>query len=152
MKASGAIRVDLFRSRWLVAVLAGAHVATLVPLVWAGLPIWATAPLALAVLAHGVWTIRRFALLHSARSVIAVTLHPDGDCALTLRNGADLTGRVDPATVVLGTVVILAVRRGSVRPGARALIAQDMVSDEDFRRLRVGLKWGAVQEVGASHA
>lgn len=152
MKFSGAIRVDLVRSRLLAAVLAGAHLATLLPLWWAGLPEWAAAVLTLAILTHGGWAIRRYALLRSPHSVIAVTLQPAGDCRLTLRNGADLAGLVDPATVVLGPLVILAIRRGTIRPSVRALIARDMAPDEALRQLRVGLKWGGAQDSRAGHA
>lgn len=152
MSHSGSLEVVLTPSRSLCIVLAGVHGATLLPLWWAGLPGWVGMLLALAIGVHCLWAVRRFALLRSAHSVTAIALRDAGGCALGLRSGEAISGSVDPAgTVVFGSLVILGVRRAAIRPGVRVLIAADMLPDELFRRLRIGLKWGGAQP-DAGHA
>ncbi len=152
MKTSSALRVNLGPSRSLSCVLAGLHGATLLPLWWAGLPVWTGAILALAIIVHGGWSVRRHALLRSARSVTAVELGPAGNCTLIRRDGTEVAGAVDPGSLVVGALVILGVRRAGIRPALRALIVRDMLPEEEFRRLRVGLKWGGAQAPDAGHA
>ena len=151
MKEPGSIRVVLRPSGLVAGWLAGIHAATLLPLWWAAPHAWAGAVLTLAVAVHGAWAVRRFGLLHSPRSVTAVELQ-SGGCVLTHPDGSEFSGAVAASTLVMGPLVILAVADsagGSIR---HALIAGDMLAGDDFRRLRVALKWGTMQKPGHSQA
>lgn len=152
MKESASVRVTLRPSRLITAWLAGLHGATLVPLWWSALPIWAGAALAIAIAAHGAWAIRRFGQLQSSLSVTGIALQPGADCTLAARSGAEFSGPVDPSTVVLGSLVVLAVKGSAGHSPCRAIVARGMLAEDDFRRLRVGLKWGGVQEPDGSQA
>lgn len=152
MKESASVRVALRPSRLLTAGLAGLHGATLALLWWSALPVWAGAAMAIAIAAHGGWAIWRFGQLQSPRSVTGIALQPGADCTLSTRNGAEFTGPVDPSTVVLGSLVVLTVKGAAGHPACRAIVARDMLAGDDFRRLRVGLKWGGTQEPGGSQA
>jgi hypothetical protein len=122
----------------------------LVPLWWSGLPVWAGAVLVFGIAVHGAWAIRRFGQLRSPRSVAGIALQHGAQCTLTARNGAEFTGPVDPSTLVLGSLVVLAVKRSAGHPPHRAIVARDMLAEDDFRRLRVSLKWGGTQEPDGS--
>lgn len=151
MKESASIRVVLDPSSVITRWLSGIHAATLLPLWWTAPHGWIGAALTLAVAAHGVWAVRRFGQLKSPRSVTAVELQ-SGGCVLTYRDGRGCSGAVAASTVVMGPLVILAVADSAGRLTRHALIAGDMLAGDDFRRLRVALKWGAVQEPGRSQA
>jgi hypothetical protein len=150
VKESTAIRVTLGRSRLISAWMAGVHAATLLPLWWSAPPLWAGAAVATLIALHGAWAIRRFGLLCSPRSVTGIALHPGGRCALGARDGEEFAGHLAASTVVLGSIVVLAVKDRAGHAACRALIARDMLNEDDFRRLRVGLKWGGTQETGGS--
>ena len=152
MSTVTSLQLVLRPSRTLFVVLAGLHCATLLPLWSAGLPGLTGVAITLAIFAHGVWVVRRHALLRSPRAVTGLTLTAGGNCTLTLREGTRVTGAVDPATMVIGTLVILAVRRNTFRPATYVTIVADMLANDDFRRLRVGLKWGGAQRSDAGHA
>jgi hypothetical protein len=152
VKELASIRVVLGPSRLISGWLAGLHGATLVPLWWSALPVWAGAATTIAIAAHAAWAIRRFGRLRSPRSMTGIALRPGADCTLTARNGAEFSGPVDPSTVVLGSLVVLAVRGTAGHAARRAIVARDMLGADDFRRLRVGLKWGGNQEPGGSQA
>lgn len=144
------VRVDLHPSRLITFLLVGVHAATLIPLWWSAQPTWAGFAIAAAIFIHGVWAIRRFGLLRSARSVIGVALQPGGRCALRTGSGMEFSGNVDASTVVLGSLVVLAVRVGEGHLACRTIIAPDMIGKDDFRSLRIVLKWGRTQESSGS--
>lgn len=141
---SATVRAALGPSRLVAVWLALLHAATLVPLwalCWLGLPVWTGTVLSMVIFAHGAWAIRRFARLKSPWSVVAMELRPGADCTLAFRRGGEVSGLVEPSTVVLGSLVVLAVKGVGLRT-RRAIVAPDMLAREEFRRLRVALKWG----------
>jgi hypothetical protein len=152
LKAPASIRVALQPSRLITGWLAGLHGATLLPLWWSALPVWIGAALAIAVVLHGAWAIRRFGQLQSPRSVTGIDLRPGADCALTARNGTEFSGPVHPSTLVIGSLIVLAVEASAGHLLHRAVIVRDMLAEDDFRQLRVSLKWGQPQESDGSQA
>lgn len=120
------------------------------PLWWSALPVWAGAGLAIAIALHGAWAIRRFGRLQSPRSVAGIALRPGVDCTLTACDGAEFSGRVAPSTLVIGSLVVLGVKGPGGHTFHRAIVTRDMLAEDDFRRLRVGLKWGGFQESDGS--
>ncbi|MFS8084920.1 MAG: protein YgfX [Acidobacteriota bacterium] len=152
MKAPASIRVALRPSRLITSWLAGIHGATLLPLWWSALPVWASLVVTIAVAVHGAWAIRRFGRLQSPHSVTGVALRPGVDCTLTTRNGAEFSGPVHPSTLVVGSLIVLALKISAKPLLQRTVIAPDMLAEEDFRQLRVGLKWGRPQASEGSQA
>lgn len=152
MTTSGALELKLRPSRSLFVAIAGLHLATLLPLLWSALPAWAGVAVVLILAAHGVWVVRRCALLRSRRAVTALSLTAGGDCSLALHDGSTVIGRIDPATVVLGWLVVVAVRHRKFGPASYVPITSDMLGNDDFRRLRVGLKWSVTQRSDVGHA
>jgi hypothetical protein len=142
------LRLELRASKALAGSLlllhaaAAACVAAVLPGAWGG-------ALAALVAALGAATAWDRALLRSARSMRFLELYADGLAVLELADGSRLEGSV-------------AVRR-NVSPwwvtlpfGGRArrtlLVARDMLSGGDFRRLRIWALWGWVPGVAAAQA
>lgn len=152
MKDTAAVSIALGPSRLLAGGLIGVHAASLVPLWRMDLPAPAVAVLAIAIIVHGAWSVWRAGRLRSAHSITGIELHPGGGCALIARNGGRFDGVVSDSTVILGSLVVLAVKAVAGHATRRAVVVRDMLAVDDFRRLRVALKWGDAQTPGGSHA
>jgi len=149
---TASIRVALAPSRLLTGWLIGAHAVSLVPPWWACLSAPAGAALAIAIVAHGAWSVWRAGRLRSPHSITGVELHAGAGCTLRARNGDRFDGTVAGSTVVVGSLVVLAVRASAGHATRHAIVVRDMLAGDDFRRLRVALKWGGSQAPGGSHA
>ncbi|MBK9605533.1 MAG: hypothetical protein IPO58_03565 [Betaproteobacteria bacterium] len=152
MKETASMHVALAPSRLLTGWLIGLHAISLVPLWWADLPAPAPSVLAVAIVAHGAWSAWRAGRLRSPHSITRIELGADAGCTLIARNGVRFDGAVSGSTVILGFLVVLAVNADGGRATRRAIVVRDMLAVDDFRRLRVALKWGGAQAPGGSHA
>ncbi len=144
--------VALAPSRLLTGWLVCLHGVSLVPLWWAGLPAPAASALAIAIVAHGAWSVWRVGRLRSPQSIIGIELQADAGCTLIARNGVRFDGAVAGSTVLLGFLVVLAVAAAAGHATRHAIVVRDMLAADDFRRLRVALKWGGAQAPGGNHA
>jgi hypothetical protein len=122
-----------------VHALAAACIALVLPGAWG-------AALAALVAALGVATAWDRALLRSARSVRSVELYAGGLAVLGLADGSRLEGPVAARRNVSHWWVTLPLVR---RPRRTLLVARDMLSAGDFRRLRIWALWGRVPGVAA---
>lgn len=116
---------------WIAAshVVAGACVLAVFP----GLP---GAVLALLVGALGLAATWRTALLKAPGSHAVLELSEGGRLLARLHGGATLeAGKDDPRHVTRLWVVV---------PAGRVLVTADMLSPEEFRRLRVWALWGGI--------
>ncbi len=148
-----AIELILRPSRRIVYGLAALHVASAVLVSQLQLSGWSTAGLMAAIAAHGWWFVHRVGTLQAARSVTGISLDRDLRCRLRFRDGDVAHGEVDDTTMVTGSLVVIAVRSPGRWNRRRVVIASDMVVADDFRRLRVALRWGQrVQDPDTTHA
>jgi len=122
-----------------------AHSSALAPVWLSSLPPFALGALTCLVLMHGAWTIRRSGLLMDRGAVIEFTLDAQGNCALALRDGRTLLGRVYGTTLVTGRLAVLVVRASGCKPFRHVTIAADAVDAVLFRQLRIHLKWTRTQ-------
>ena len=152
MRDTALMHVALVPSRLLTGWLVGLHAVSLVPLWWSDLPAPAAGALAVAIGLHGAWSVWRPSWLRSPHSIIGMELQADAGSVLIARNGTRFDGTVSDSTVILGCLVVLAVRGAAGQEIRRAIVVRDMLSVDDFRRLRVALKWGGVQAPGGRHA
>ena len=145
MSAKPPLRLELRASRMLagalllVHALAAACIALVLPGAWG-------AALAALVAALGVATAWDRALLRSTRSVRSVELYAGGLAVLGLADGSRLEGPVAARRNVSPWWVTLPLER---RPRRTLLVARDMLSAGDFRRLRIWALWGRVPGVAA---
>jgi toxin CptA len=126
------------RLAWLLGLAhlaAGTAVAVLVPL-------WVAIPLVLALAAHGVTQAARVALLRGADSVVAVEARRASGIPFRTRDGAWHEGRLLGSSYVSPWLTILDLRPAGARGLRHVVIVPDAVDPDDFRRLRVWLRWG----------
>jgi toxin CptA len=135
------LRVLLRRSRYLTTVSMGVHIgaaATLIPL---QLPLPAKLAIALALglsLAHSV---RRCASLSSPRSIVALELTDREHGSIQFARGAWCEARVLPTTYVTPVLTVVNVRVSGLRTLRHVIIVPDNIDADDFRKLRVILRW-----------
>jgi hypothetical protein len=152
MNQGTALRVGLSPSRRLAVWLAVVHGLTLVPLWLSGLPSGVPAALSVVVIAQAVRIIRRDAMLASGRSITEVALGPGQACTFTTHAGASFHARIADATLVTGTLVVIAVRRAGRRGSKFVAIVPGMADANMLRELRVRLRWNQPQAPEASQA
>ncbi len=146
MNGAPLLQLDLRASRALATgillahVLAAAGILAVLPGAWG---------LALALLAVvlGVVTARDRAWLRAASSPRRLELGQDAGARLHLADGRRLEVTVAPRRHVSPWWVSLALRGPAAR---RLLVVRDMLSEEDFRRLRLWALWGRVPGVAGA--
>lgn len=145
MTGTALLRLELRASRnlagalLLVHALAAACIAAVLPGAWG-------ATLAALVAALGVATAWDRALLRSARSIRFVELYAGGLVVLGLADGSRLEGTAATRRNVSSWWVTLPLVGRTRRT---LLVARDMLSADDFRRLRIWALWGRVPGVAA---
>ena len=121
----------------LLHALAFACIVLVLPGAWG----FALGALVLALGAAAAWDR---ALMRSRRSVRALTLFPAAKAVLSLADGSRLEGTVAARRNVSRWWVSLPLE------GRTLLVARDMLSEGDFRRLRIWALWGWVPGVAAA--
>jgi hypothetical protein len=139
------LRLELRASRALAGALLLSHafaagcIVAVLPGVWGG-------ALATLVVALGAATAWDRALLRSARSVRHIDLYAEGQAVLGLADGSRLQETVATRRNISPWWVTLPLEG---RVGRTLLVARDMLSEGDFRRLRIWALWGRVPGVAA---
>lgn len=139
------LRLELRASRALAGALllshafAAACIAAVLPGVWGG-------ALATLVAALGAATAWDRALLRAARSARFLELSAGGLAAVGLADGSRLEGTVAARRNVSRWWVTLPLQGPA---GCTLLVARDMLSAGDFRRLRIWALWERVPRVAA---
>lgn len=128
-------------SRLLAGVLAGMH-AFAAALFWlAPLPHW-LAVLLMPVFLGSAWhTLRRDGFRTWRHSLIALRLDADGRCEFQTRAGAWREAALLGSSFVAPYLTVLNLKPAGDRLAKHLVILPDAVDAEDFRRLRVWLKW-----------
>ncbi|HEY6239806.1 MAG TPA: protein YgfX [Burkholderiales bacterium] len=140
MSAAPTLRFDLKPSIRLAGVLLLAHVLALAAL-WVSLAGWARYLAACGILLSAAACLAA-ALHRSSRTAVSLELHADGRASWRDRSGGWHEGRLAGDHFVSAALVVL----GLVQPeGDRKslVLMADSASPEDFRRLRVWLRWRA---------
>jgi toxin CptA len=135
------LRISLKPSRILALLLLLAHALSLAVLWPLALPLWLRAAGGAAVLASAIFYIRRDALLAARGSVVALTLHTDGGAAIERRDGVRREAQLVDEHFVSARVAIARYRLDGERRRRSVTVLPDMISNADFRALRVHLKW-----------
>jgi hypothetical protein len=138
MSAVLALRLDFKPSYRLAGLLAAAHGLALAA-AWVSLAGSARYLAAVAVLVSLVHSVAR--VLHrGGASTVSLELREDGRASWRNRDGRWHEGRLGRNHFVSAALVVLA-----LEPGGRGqkwmILMEDSTSPEDFRRLRVWLRW-----------
>jgi len=130
--------LDIRPSRRLLAALAVGHslalLATFIGL--DGWPRYATCALLLASLGRSLAQ----ALLRTPKQAVSLELREDGGASWKIRDGRWNEGRLGESHFVSVALAVVDLKDPQGRSN-RVLLMHDSVAPEDFRRLRVWLRW-----------
>jgi toxin CptA len=107
-----------------------------IPMRW-----WLSLALSMAVAASLVVTLRMHALRSAARAAVGLELHGEGLARVELRNGRRRDLVVDQSSFVSTAMTVLNLRAPRSFRIRSEIVICDTLSPEQFRRLRVWLRW-----------
>lgn len=128
-------------SRRLVALTAGMHTLAAAMFWLVPVPLWLAASLMPVFIGSAVYTLRRDGFRTLRHSLIALRLDADCRCSFQTRVGEWHDAALLGSSFVSPYLTVLNLRPTSGRWARHLVILPDAVSAEDFRRLRVWLKW-----------
>jgi toxin CptA len=137
------IHVDLRTSRALAALLGAGCLVACALVVILPLPVWLAS---LAILA-GVLATSRALMLHALllrpSSVVRIEVTASGEMRCTMRSGEMVAATVLGSSTVMPWLTVLNLELPGKRLARHAILLPDAVEADEFRRLRVWLRWGS---------
>lgn len=138
MERAEPLRIELKPSRSLVCILGIAHALALLS-AWVSLSGWPRVLVLVGVLLS-VTGCLVVALLVSPSAVRALELHPDGRASWRDRTGHWHEGRLGGQRFAAPALVVLGLEQA--QRGCRWIVLMpDSINNDEFRRLRVWLRW-----------
>lgn len=134
MPAAPALRLDLKLSRLLAGALVSVHGL-------AGAAAWISLSGWVQYLAWGAILASLAQALRAVHPVLSLELNEDGRASWRNRDGTWHEGRLGRSHFVSVGLAILELETAGLRRRKRVILMADSVSREDFRRLRVWLRW-----------
>lgn len=135
MPEARVLRLDLKPSRLLAGALVLAH-GLASAAAWVSLSGW---------LQYLVWgailTSLARTLLHAVHPALSLELNEDGRASWRNRDGTWHDGELGRSHFVSAGFVVLTLETAGLRRPKRVILMADSVPPEDFRRLRVWLRW-----------
>lgn len=135
------LRITLRPSWILTAILAAAHGGAIAVVVAVGMPPWLQWIAVTALVVNFTWDVRRSALLRSPDAVVAIEIAADDAFSIQTRRGGWIECKVLGSTYVTAFLSILNLEAQGSGGTRRAVILPDSIDAEDFRKLRVWLRW-----------
>jgi toxin CptA len=126
----------------LAALLLAAHAAAIGLLVTLPLPSWVMLIAAMALLGSMIHSVHRHALLRGRRAITTLAFSDRETIRVSLRDGSSHAGRVLGSSTIGTTLTLLNIALDGRRLPVHAVLLGDSLSADDFRRLRVWLRWG----------
>jgi len=135
------VKITLRPSRILTAILVIAHGAAIAMVVLAGMPLWLDLIAIAALVANLVFVARQTALLRAPDAVLGLEITSDDKLSIQTRRGGWIECEVLGSTYVISFLTILNLKGIDSGRTMRAVIMPDSLDAEDFRKLRVWLRW-----------
>jgi len=136
-------------SRFLAAMLGGAHVVAAAALWLAPITMVYALACSVALAMHLAWVMRRHAFRTDASALIELEVVDDGSVSVRTRAGVRRVCRVAGSSFVSPVLTVLNLRSETGRATHHVLVAADSVDTNGFRQLRVWLRWrGGEQNAG----
>lgn len=139
----GMLAFPIRRSAYALWLLLLAHGAAIAVLWVLAIALWIKALITVAVVASAVCSVRRVALLATPDAVVAMEITEDACLAVKTRRGDWCACRLSGSSYVSPWLTILVLAEDNRRGARYVVITPDNVDAEDFRRLRVWLRWAA---------
>ena len=140
------LRIDLRPSRILAAILVIAHGAAIAAVALAGMPPWLQLIAIAALAANLMFEIRQTVLLRAPDAVVAIEIASDDALSIQTRRGDWIECEVLGSTYVIYFLAIVNLKEQGSGRVKRAVILPDSIDAEDFRKLRVWLRWKAERQ------
>ncbi|HMK13611.1 MAG TPA: protein YgfX [Burkholderiales bacterium] len=128
-------------SGYLTLWLSAAHAIAIGLVLALTLPIESKFVFALAICISLVFYLKRNARLAAPNSIVALELKEDWTCAIETRSGKRLNCIVLPTSYVSASLTILNLKADGEMLARHVVILPDSINPEDFRKLRVLLRW-----------
>ena len=155
MRLPPIVHVSLGPSRSAGAAIGVAALATLVVILLLPLEPWQHGAACAVVLAWAWVAFERIAVRATPDAVVQLRLAPNLLIVVTRGDGRLIAGHVRSATCVSATLTSIVWRPDGARRSRSILVLRDMLPPDDFRRLRVMLRYarnGLEQEAPASQS
>jgi toxin CptA len=143
---------ELRPSRRLALILGSAHLGALLLLATLPIAMWLQLCGVALLLPGGVLAIRRHALRRGRGAVTALDFMDREHLRVRTRDGAWHTGSVLGTSTVGAAWTVLNLRLDDRRWPVHVVITGNSIDAEDFRRLRVWLRWGPRHATDAGDA
>ena len=130
----------------MAAILVVAHGAAIAIVVIVDVPLWLKLIAGAALALNFLIDMRRTALLLTPESVVAIEIGSDDVLSVQARRGDWLECEVLGNTYVVSFLAILNLKQIDSGAVKRVVILPDSIAAEDFRKLRVWLRWKSTQQ------
>lgn len=137
--------IELRPSRQLAVILGGAHLGALLVLAMLPAALWLQAGAITLLLLSAAYTIRRHAWRRGRTAVTALHFTDREQLRLRMRDGSWHAGCVFGSSTVSVLCTVINIRLADRFFPQHAIIMNDSIDAEDFRRLRVWLRWGPLE-------
>ena len=139
--------IKLSPSLWLAGMLTAMHGMALT-LIWL-LPfnLWLKIVAVLLLLASLIYHVRRDAMRTSRNAILALKISPECRCSVQVRSGDWFEAQLLSTSFVSHYLTILNLRFDHVRLVKHVVILPDAIEAEQFRQLRVLLRWRCGKEL-----
>ena len=135
------LRIGLRSSRLLAAILALAHGAAIAAVSVLDIPFAVKAVAAAGLAVNWLILVRKQAWLQTPDAATAIEISSDNMLSVQTRDGAWSECEVLGTTYVTPYLTVLNLRPADGRAVRRIVILPDSAHPEDFRKLRVWLRW-----------
>lgn len=142
-------RIEIRPSAMLAVALGVSHLAAGGLLWLVPIPVLGKALFTLAIAVSLVHFMARYALLHAARSIVALEIKDGIGILVQTRNGEWLDCHPLGSSYVSPRLTIVNLRSRGRWDARRVILVSDNVDARDFRRLRMWLRWKEEESVQA---
>jgi toxin CptA len=122
-------------------MLVAAHGAAIAMIALVGLPLWLQLIALAALVLSLMFNVRQYALLRSPDAVVAIDIASDDAFSVQTRREDWIECEVLGSTYVTAFLTVLNLREKDSGAVRRVTILPDSIEAEDFRGLRVWLRW-----------
>jgi toxin CptA len=135
------LRITLGRSGLLAVILLLAHACAVSLVLMIELPQWLKVAAATALILQCAFLVHRRALLLDAQAVLALEVASDHRMNIQTRSGGWQACDVLGSTYVTPYLTIMNLQLAGERMAKHVVLLPDSLDRDDFRKLRVWLKW-----------
>ncbi|HSS46433.1 MAG TPA: protein YgfX [Burkholderiales bacterium] len=133
--------IRLKPSGYLILWLGATHAIALGLFLVLSLPVWPKLVATLFFCISLVFCLKRHAWLTAPSSIIALEIKEDCTCVIETRSGKRLDCILLPTSYVSASLTVLNFKANGERLARHAVLLPDAINPEDFRKLRILLRW-----------